>query len=156
SSWRIAMSAISDLPPRTWRHWWLAWPKWFRIGVLAAVVVLAFFVAVAVRIRIGLFEDAEIRRLHRDGGMALYPRSDLQPEPFPGTYLIMDGLGGRSARNVHAVILPKRLEGKIEHVLAAFPHVKFVVLTDLVVERNQHFFQPFCRMMAQEHDTSKP
>lgn len=27
-----ATSPTIDLPPRTWRGWWLAWPKWFRIG----------------------------------------------------------------------------------------------------------------------------
>src|SRR5689334_3330087 len=66
------VASVSDLPPRTWRGWWLAWPKWFRIGCWAALGLALLHVVVAIRIAIGWIEGNEIIALRQKGAIFEY------------------------------------------------------------------------------------
>ncbi len=91
-------------PPRTWRGWWLAWPKWFRIGGYAFAGLAVLHVALAVRICVGLQEPAEIKALRQRGVRIHYAwefmRNSNQQKRLQLWDTLMAGLYGKSWRNV--------------------------------------------------------
>ncbi len=152
----IPATAPDELPARSRRDRWRSLPGWFRILCWATLGAVLFEIAIAVRIRIGLIESPEIQHIRQAGGIVLYPWRSGSPEPFQGYYLILDGLSGRSARNVHAVILPRGKDELIHRCLTDFPHVKVIVMTELPIEVNDYFFYSFCLMMEQQFGTTEP
>lgn len=92
---------MNDLPPRTWHGWWLAWPKWFRIGCWAGLGMVLLHLVLAVRIYVGLQEPAEIKALRQRDVLLSYD-SDRRGEPvlLPGFNQLLDGLKGRSCADV--------------------------------------------------------
>lgn len=112
----------NDLPPRTWQTWWLAWPKWFRIGCYAALGLALLHVAVAIRIGIGLIESAEIRQLRSQGARIEYDW-EWNVERFPGEHLLTGGLRGRSCRNVVSIADFEGDEGQLKCIAERFPRI---------------------------------
>lgn len=97
----------NDLPPRTWRHWWLEWPKWFRIGCRAALWMMILNLGLVARMICGLDEPKEIAAL-RERGAKLQYFWEGKPERFRHHHLIIAGLYGRSWANLIII----RLNGK--------------------------------------------
>ena len=99
----LETTSDADLPPRTWRGWWLSWPKWFRIGCWAAlglmIVQVAIVVALAIRIHYGLQPTEEIAAMSRPG-VGIFYSSNYLKEPFRGFNNLVDGIKGRTNADV--------------------------------------------------------
>ncbi len=74
------VAPVSDLPPRTWRGWWLAWPKWLRIGCWAAFGVVVLQIVSVVVLYVGLREPPEIQALRRQGVHIFFSNKGLIPD----------------------------------------------------------------------------
>ncbi len=95
-------SRFNELPPRTWRGWWLAWPKWFRIGAYAFAGFAVLHIALAVRIYVGLIEPREMREL-RERSVQIEYFWRNQREWFPHYLTLIAGLYGKSWSNVQFI-----------------------------------------------------
>ena len=125
----VHQTEVDDLPPRDWRGWWLAWPKWFRIACWAAFGVLVLHAAVAVRICIGLIEPAPIQALRRPGVHVIY-QSNRYGQPFPGYNRMLDGIKGISCNDVIAIRLDEHgTDSDLELIGRNFPNLKEIYLT---------------------------
>ena len=104
------------VPPRTWRGWWLAKPKWLRIGCWAAFGMVLLHVALAVRIAIGLIEEKPIKELHQGRNTSVIQLNLVYTWERSGGHFfnnrhyewycfIMAGLCGRSCSNVEQIEL---------------------------------------------------
>ncbi len=124
------LSSPLDFPPRTWRGWWLAWPKWFRIGCYAALGLVFLNIAVVVRIYVGLIEPPEIQALRRPGVHVLFA-SDSRGQPFRGFNRLMDGLKGISCRDVVTIRLDREgTDADLELIGRSFPELRGLYLVD--------------------------
>ncbi len=95
------------LPQRTWQQWWLAWPKWFRIGAWALVGLFLLHVLLLIRMAIGLQEPTEITNLRERAYSVSYfwdPDGD-DVELFRGQGVLMSGLWGRAGTNIDSIYL---------------------------------------------------
>lgn len=125
----VLQTEFDDLPPREWRGWWLAWPKWFRIACWAAFGVLVLHAAVAIRISIGLIEPAPIQALRRPGTHVIY-QSNRYGQPFPGYNRMMDGIKGISCNDVIAIRLDEHgTDSDLELIGQSFPNLREIYLT---------------------------
>jgi|GEM_PF-2323493 len=123
-------NAGSDLPLRNWRCWWLAWPKWFRIGCWAFGGVLLLHVALAVRMVIGQIEAPEITQLRQRGAVFSYFWLEYsRPEPFQGYEWLMAGVFGRSTENVSSIRLIDATDADLQFLSTHFPNLKNLSLS---------------------------
>lgn len=117
------LSLRNDLPPRTWRSWWLARPKWFRIGCWAAGVMIVLHVALALRICLGLIESQAIRSL-KEGRSVSIRYSWENEERFSGEHLLLAGLLGRSCDHVTDVRIYKGSDAELKLIADNFPNLR--------------------------------
>lgn len=129
----IPVDQLHDLPPRTWRGWWLAWPKWFRIGCWAALGLGCAHIALTVWVATGLIEPPEITRWRQRGAQLQYRDSQsstwmtiLWPPRVYGT--IFEGLQGRSVKTVDYVLLTNPTDEVCQQCLDEFPNLKGLIL----------------------------
>lgn len=127
------LAAASDLPPRTWHGWWLAWPKWARIGAWAGLGLLASHVFVVLRLFVGQIEDADIQRVRsQQGEVRYFWLPEINPpsrwERTSGYEWLMGGLWGRNRQHVIEVYLPHATDADLRFHCQRFPHLKGVSL----------------------------
>jgi hypothetical protein len=139
-----AASVNADLPPRTWRRWWLERPKWLRIGCWVGVAVISLFSLLAVRIVIGLSESRETREFRQRGAEFRYRElpagksaitaivrfigRPLSSSEYGVYETISDGMLGRSPQNVALVYLKAPTRDDIERCVTEYPNLKELVL----------------------------
>lgn len=142
-------SATDDLPPRTWRQWWRAWPKWFRIGVWGCVGMIVLHLALVVRMVIGLHEPVEIGELRKHDCQIRYVWDKQAQRTYGETpylfYLLLNaGLSGTSCCNVEEIDLffPSELDRPIttDHDLELignhFPNLKTLYVEQADITAN--------------------
>lgn len=88
-----------QLPPRTWHQWWRQTSSLFRCFVWGFSAFVIVHSLLAARIAIGLQEEAVLTEFRSRGSFNY--RWETYPEEFPGQHWLLDGLFGRSCRNVH-------------------------------------------------------
>jgi hypothetical protein len=124
---------MNDLPPRTWRSWWLAWPKWFRIGCWAAADLTVLHLALAVRIYYGLQEPAEITALRNRHGRVVYFLWD-QSEWFRHHLTLVAGLHGKSWRNIAFIEGHRLTADELSRIRLRCPSLHGLSLDDVTPE----------------------
>lgn len=93
------MTPTGGVLPRTWRGWWLSWPKWLRIGALACLGVVTLQILILAYLCVGQIEAPEIRVLRqRQAKIRYWWESD--PERFPFDHWVMAGWHRKSCQNV--------------------------------------------------------
>ncbi len=138
------MSAVFGLPPRTWHGWWLARPRWVRIGIWTGLVVALLQVVLALWIVVGLIESKETRELRRRGVEFRYRQLPLFEKAVSAivritgrpighhTYnvyaTVSDGMLGRSPQNVELIYLTSPTDSDMERCISEFPQLKELVL----------------------------
>lgn len=128
---------VSDPSPRTWKHWWRTWPKWFRIGCWAAIGLLVLHVAVAIRMAFGLTEAEEIAELRKDRDQFqmnyVWEKNGgpfFNAAHYEWHCLINAGLRGRSSANVVDIMFISGHEVRVttdrdlQLIADHFPNVK--------------------------------
>lgn len=127
----LSLDSPHDLPPRTWRGWWLAWPKWLRIGFWAAIGVALLHVALAIRMAIGLIEHPDITQFRQRGGEVFYSWSPRHAsEIFPGYELIKAGFWGRSLSNVTEIGFTGATDTDLKFLCSRFPNTQVMFLQE--------------------------
>ena len=122
------------LQPPTWRQWWLARPKWLRIGLWAIVGVVLLHVALVIRMAIGQIEDRDITQIRERGAEVHYswlPRD--RGEYFSGYERLNAGLWGRSSVNVVDLDLAKATDADLKLISSRFPNLKRLWLSQAEV-----------------------
>jgi hypothetical protein len=133
---------MTDLPSRTWHRWWLEWPKWFRIGCWAAIVMfgmqVVMAIALAIRVHYGLKPTPEIAALQRRGVLVVYD-SNRYGEPFRGYNDIVDGVKGRTNADVTGIRFPtssgdqakfRATEADLLDIGRQFPNLEWLAVGD--------------------------
>lgn len=133
----IPVAQVDDLPPRTWRGWWLAWPKWLRIGCWALLGIALLHIAVAIRMAIGLIEADEIAELRKHDSQIRYfwdkqGQRTYGETPYSLFLLFHAGLKGSSCANVEEIWLfdrsdldrPIADDRDLELIAKHFPYLK--------------------------------
>lgn len=127
------LNVTNDLPPRTWRHWWLAWPKWFRIACYAGLVLAAGHVAVGIWILIGLWEPESLADLRERGADVEY-FWESETSLVPRYQEIMSVLYGKGWRSVVEINLNgKATDADVRRIAANCPALKRLSLRNTEV-----------------------
>lgn len=131
-------STFDGLPPRNWRNWWLAWPKWFRVGCSAILAVIGLHVVLVLGISarliyVRLAEPAEIQSLRRSGVRVLvnYEYKELGVPFFVnGTTQIRNAFKVRRNEDVHFVYFGNRptTDADLELIARSFPNLTILSL----------------------------
>lgn len=116
-----------DPPPRTWRGWWLARPKWLRIACWTLLTLFVLNVALMLRIAIGWIEDPEISRLRQRGIEFTYCWETYEYSRLPYSEWVWPGLLGKSGLNVRSVDVGSWNVGRqlnLKQIAAKYPNAE--------------------------------
>lgn len=128
-STRESIAIPNDIPPRTWRGWWLEWPKWLRIGVWAGLAGLLSHVFLVLRLIVGQIEDQDIRSFRQRGGQIHYTwLPDLTKERFAGEEWLSAGLWGKNGRYVNDLALAGATDADLQRISDRFPKLQRLIL----------------------------
>lgn len=129
----LLTNPLSQPSPHTWHGWWLARPKWLRIGCWAVFGLALIHVALTVWVATGLIEPLEIQRWRQRGSQLQYhdPQTStwttlLWPSHVYGT--ILEGLQGRSLRTVDYILLTNPTDELCQECRNDFPNLKRLIL----------------------------